>query len=51
MIGDKVYTALQSNGYSCRDKIKLCIYFTAIKDIFSDGRSAGRARTVRTAPG
>ena len=34
MIGDKVYRAFQSKRYSYRDKIKLCIYFTAIKDIF-----------------
>ncbi|HDS46095.1 MAG TPA: hypothetical protein ENN68_08450 [Methanomicrobia archaeon] len=34
MIGDRVYRALQSKRYSYREKIKLCIYFTAIKDIF-----------------
>lgn len=34
MIGDRVYAALQSKRYSYRDKIKLCIYFTAIKSVF-----------------
>jgi hypothetical protein len=34
MIGDDVYAALQSKRYSYRDKIKLCLYFTAIKNVF-----------------
>jgi hypothetical protein len=34
MIGDVVYRALQSKNYSYSDKIALCIYFTAIKNVF-----------------
>jgi hypothetical protein len=34
MIGDIVYAALQSKRYSYRDKIKFCLYFTAIKNVF-----------------
>jgi len=33
MSGDRVYAALQSKRYSYRDKIKLCIHFTAIKEL------------------
>ena len=34
MIGDAVYGALQSKRYSYRDKIRFCLYFTAIKNVF-----------------
>jgi transposase-like protein len=34
MIGDRVYVALRSKRYSYRDKMELCIYFTAIKNVF-----------------
>jgi transposase-like protein len=34
MIGDVVYAALESKRYSYRDKIKFCLYFTAIKNVF-----------------
>lgn len=34
MIGDIVYAALQSKRHSYRDKIKFCLYFTAIKNVF-----------------
>ena len=34
MIGEDVYDRLKSKTVSYRDKIKLCIYFTGIKEIF-----------------
>jgi hypothetical protein len=34
MIGEDVYAVLMSKKASCRDKIKLCLYFTDIKNIF-----------------
>jgi hypothetical protein len=51
LIGAGVYAVLKSNRVSYRDKIKLCPYFTEIKNVLQDVRSAGRSRAIGAVAG